>query len=86
MHEQDYEFLVDTGASHNFASRHLIEENSLAVEKGQNVKVKFANSDTITTDQFVRVYVDFGIKAGFILFTVLPSCPLVLGLHFLRVD
>ena len=84
VHEEVYSFLVDSGASHNFVSSQFVEDNGLVIEKGRKVQVKMANNDVVFTDKYVRCMVDFGVKSAYLLFTVLPSCPLVLGLTFLR--
>lgn len=43
-----------------------------------------ANSTYVLTDKYVWCYVDFGQIAAHLYFTVLPTCPLVLGMTFLR--
>ena len=48
------------------------------------MQVKLANNTVVHTNKFVRCFVDFGAKSGYLHFTVLPDCPLVLGLTFLR--
>lgn len=61
-----------------------MQENGLKIEKGQKVKVNVANGDYVITNTFVRCYVDFGVVSGFLYFTVLPTCPLILGMSFLK--
>ena len=84
VHTQDYSFLVDSGASHNFVNSQFVSDNGLQCERGKKVQVRMANNDVVYTDKYVRCMVDFGTVSAYLLFTVLPSCPLVLGLSFLR--
>ncbi len=84
VHEQDYKFLVDTGATHNFIPEQFVNDNGLAIELGKKVKVNLANGDYVMTNRFARCMVDFGTLSGFLYFTVLPNCPLILGMSFLR--
>lgn len=84
VHEEVYSFLVDSGATHNFVNQEFVKKNGLFTEKGQQVKVKVANGDHVITNTFVRCYVDFGCVSGFLYFTVLPTCPLILGMSFLK--
>ncbi len=60
VNEEEYSFLVDTGASHNFVSKKFVCDNGLQVEIGQKVKVKVANGDSVITNEFVRCCLDFG--------------------------
>jgi predicted aspartyl protease len=85
VHEEVYSFLVDTGATHNFVPKSFVRDNGLQVEKGSKVKVKLANGDYVISNNYVKCMVDFGKVSGFLQFTVLPSCPLILGMSFLRV-
>ncbi len=50
MNEEEYSFLVDTGATHNFVSKQFVCDNGLQVETGQKVKVKVANGDSVITN------------------------------------
>jgi predicted aspartyl protease len=84
VHEQVYSFLVDTGATHNFASQSFVKDNGLRCEHGRKVKVKLANGDYVINNSYVRCMVVFGEVQGFLHFTVLPSCPLILGMSFMR--
>ena len=48
------------------------------------VYVKMADSSVVKTARFVHFMVDFGKASGMLKFTVLPKCPSVLGMPFLR--
>ncbi len=50
VNEEEYSFLVDTGATHNFVSKQFVCDNGLQVETGQKVKVKVANGDSVITN------------------------------------
>lgn len=60
VNECVYEFLIDTGASHNFVSEQFVSENGLQSEVGKKVKVNVANGAHVITNKYVRCYVDFG--------------------------
>lgn len=48
------------------------------------MKVKLADGSHYITERFLMCYVDFGVKGAYLKFTVLPQCPLVLGMPFLQ--
>ena len=75
---------MDSGATHNFISEQFVADNGLIVEKGHKVAVRLADGTQIFTDRFAYCYVDFGEVADYLHFTVLPKCPLVLGMQFLK--
>ena len=41
-----------------------------------------ANNDVVYTNKYIKCAVDFINMSAYLLFTVLPSCPLFLGLSF----
>ena len=54
------------------------------MEKGRKACVTLADGTKIFSNDYVRCMVDFGDGYGsFMRFTVLPSCPLILGMPFL---
>ena len=62
----------------------FVQDHGLKVERGRKVAVKLADGTRIFTDRFAYCYVDFGEIADHLYFTILPQCPLVLGMQFLR--
>lgn len=44
-----------------------------------------ADGNIVQTGRYVKIFIDFGNSNGSLMnFTVLPHCPLVLGMPFLR--
>lgn len=81
---KELRWLVDSGASHNFVSEQFVRDHRLETVQERKVQVKLANGNFVETATFLHVVVDFGVVSGFLKYTVLPCCPLVLGMPFLR--
>ncbi len=82
---QKVEFLVDSGASHNFVSAKLLAQLGLVSHSGGSVRVRLADRSVVHTNQFIRVMVNFGKVQAFLHFTVLDvACPNILGMPFLK--
>ena len=82
---QKVEFLVDSGASHNFVSAKLLARLGLVSHAGGSVRVRLADRSVVHTNQFIRVMVSFGKVQAFLHFTVLDvDCPNILGMPFLK--
>ena len=80
------QFLVDSGASHNFMSRKQSEALQIQPTAGPRVRVRLADSSVLESSSFISVFVAFGEHHGSLLrFTVLDAdCPSILGMQFLR--
>ena len=61
-----------------------MNEHGLQTEGGRKARVSLANGSVLFTSTYVRIFVNFGTVGGMMLFTVLPECPLILGMPFLR--
>ncbi len=83
--EQDVNFLIDSGASHNFVSSHLLNELGVVPHRRAKVRVRLANQSHVVTNEFINVLVQFSADVSALLrFTVLPvDCPTILGMPFL---
>ena len=79
------QFLVDSGASHNFISAHLLESLGIVPHVGRKVSVKLADTSILTATHYLHVVVQFHGVTTMLRFTVLPAtCPTILGMPFLR--
>ncbi len=82
---QKVEFLLDSGASNNFVSSHLLKQLGLVSYGGPRVRVRLADRSYVVTNQYIRIIVDFGQVQAFLHFTVLDvECPNILGMPFLK--
>lgn len=84
MHTENQHWLVDSGATHNFMSREFVEQHGLEVTKGKQACVTLADGSKVYTSDYVWCYVDFKVVGSCLKFTVLPQCPLILGMPFLK--
>ena len=84
VHTENQRWLFDSGATHNFVPRDFVQQHGLKVEKGKKACVTLADGTKLFSNDYVRCFVDFGSgKGSSMRFTVLPSCPLILGMPFL---
>ena len=83
VHTEEFRWLVDSWATHNFVDEGFVHNQGLVVNQGRTVEVKMADGNIVQTGKFVKVFVNFGQKfVSMMNFTIPPNCPLVLGMPF----